>query len=49
MVIFKKNCIKNGDFLNFLKTKSDPNIRQNAPNCTILRKTLREQAGPEPP
>ena len=27
------------DFL-YLKTKSDPNIHQNAPNCTILEKKL---------
>ena len=24
-------------FGNFLKTKSDQNIHQNAPNCTILK------------
>ena len=24
-------------FRNFLKTKSDQNIHQNAPNCTILK------------
>ena len=24
----------------FLRTKSDPNIHQNAPNCTILKKIL---------
>ena len=26
--------------MKFLKTKSDPNIHQNAPNCTILKKIL---------
>ena len=30
MVIFKK----------YLKTKSDQNVHQNAPNCTILKKIL---------
>ena len=25
-------------FETFLKTKSDPNIHPNAPNCTILKK-----------
>ena len=34
-MVFKKNYIKNGNFLNFLKTKFDSNIPQNAPNCTI--------------
>ena len=38
MVIFKK----------ILKTKSDPNIHQNAPNCTIFKKFL-VKACPEPP
>ena len=28
-------------FGNFLKTKSDQNIHQNAPNCTILKKISR--------
>ena len=32
MVILKK-YIKNGTFRNFLKSKFDPNIHQNAPNC----------------
>ena len=27
-------------FKNILKTKSDQNIHQNAPNCTILKKFL---------
>ena len=31
--------IKNGNFLYFLKTKSDPNIHQNAPNYTIYTST----------
>ena len=35
MKIKKKIIIKNGNFCNFLNTKSDPNIHQNAPNCTI--------------
>ena len=32
----------------FLRTKSDQNIHQNAPNCTILKKFLGGHA-PEPP
>ena len=32
----------------FLKTKSDPNIHQNAPNCTILKNFL-EGACPRTP
>ena len=35
-------------FGNFLKTKSDQNIHQNAPNCTILKIFSGEHA-PEPP
>ena len=27
-------------FRNFFKTKSDPNIHQNAPNCSIFKKFL---------
>ena len=46
--LYKKKCnfyIKNG---NFLKTKSDQNVHQNAPNCTILKIFSGEHA-PEPP
>ena len=39
MVFFKKYT-KNDNFLNFLKTKSDPNTRQNAPNCIIFNNFL---------
>ena len=39
MVIFNK----------FLKTKSDPNIHQNALNCTILKKNSRGSMPPNPP
>ena len=38
MVIFKKN----------LKTKSDQNVHQNAPNCIILKNFLGGHA-PKPP
>ena len=40
MVFFSNFYINNGNFCNFLKTKSDPNIHQKAPNCTILIKFL---------
>ena len=40
--------IKNDNFWKILKTKSDPNTHQNAPNCTILKKILGGYA-PEPP
>ena len=33
--------------LKILKTKSDPNIQQNAPNCTI-KKMSRESMPPNP-
>ena len=35
----------------FLKSKSDKNIHQNAPNCTILKKFLGGGGGmpPNPP
>ena len=32
----------------FLKTRSDQNIHQNAPNCTILKNFLGDYT-PEPP
>ena len=32
--------IKNDDFWKILKTKSDQNTHQNAPNCTILNKFI---------
>ena len=37
MAIFylKNNNLKKSNFRIFLKTKTDPNIHQNAPNCTI--------------
>ena len=35
-------------FENFLSKKSDPDIHQNARNCTILKKILGGHA-PEPP
>ena len=47
-MVFFYFYIKNCNFLNFLWTKSDPNIHQNAPNCTILKKILWEHA-PKPP
>ena len=34
---FLKFLYKNGNFFNFLKTKCDQNIHQNAPNCTVLK------------
>ena len=37
--------IKNVNFWIFLKTKSDPNIHQNAPNCT---KNFSGRHAPEP-
>ena len=40
--------IKNGNIKQFLKTKSDQNIHQNAPNCTILKTFLWGHA-PAPP
>ena len=40
MVILKK-YIKNGSFLKFFSSKkSDPNIHQNAPICTIFKNFL---------
>ena len=33
----------------FLKTKSDQNIHQNAPNCTILKKNSWGSMPPNPP
>ena len=30
-------------------TKSDPNVHQNAPNCTILKKKSHEGMPPKPP
>ena len=44
-----KFLYKNGNFLFSLKTKSDPNIHQNAPNCTILEKSSRGDMPPNPP
>ena len=35
MVMFEFFIKKNGNFKKILKTKSDPNIHQNAPNCII--------------
>ena len=46
---FLKFLYKNGNFGNFLKTKSDQNIHQNAPNCTILKKISPGRHAPEPP
>ena len=43
-----KFLYKNGNFLFSLKTKSDPNIHQNAPNCTILEKSSRGDMPPNP-
>ena len=40
--------IKNDSFRKELKTKSDQNTHQNAPNCTILKKFL-EGACPRTP
>ena len=37
---FLKFLYKNGNLKNFLNTKSDQNIHQNAPNCTILKNFL---------
>ena len=35
--------------MKILKTKSDQNIHQNAPNCTILKKFLGGGMPPNPP
>ena len=45
---FKDFIIKNGNFCNFLNTKSDPNIHQNAANCTIKKNYLGRMP-PNPP
>ena len=37
---FQDFIIKNGNFCNYINTKSDPNIHQNAPNCTIKKNFL---------
>ena len=40
--------IKNDDFWKILKTKSDQNTHQNAPNCTILNKFMGGGGGMAP-
>ena len=36
-------------FENFYSKKSDPNVHQNAPNCTIFKYFLGGGHAPEPP